>query len=118
MLLIPARLSDMSASWLPPTITALIGHPFNKLMPERVTQTFVCEIVETPSGNLIQSINSRFLWKPDIDYFYLPKLINSGRSNPWYASKMYLMGTKGKPLEEYGPPIALCGAPTNYETFP
>lgn len=54
-----------------------------KLMSERYPDIRL-EIVETLSGNLIQSINSRQL---DIAIILPMKLINSGQFNPWYASK-------------------------------
>lgn len=79
-----ARLSGHVSLGFPPTITALIGIPLMKLMSERYPDIRL-EIVETLSGNLIQSINSRQL---DIAIIFLPmKLINSGQFNPWCASK-------------------------------
>ncbi|MDB9681115.1 LysR family transcriptional regulator, partial [Acinetobacter baumannii] len=55
-----ARLSGHVSLGFPPTITALIGIPLMKLMSERYPDIRL-EIVETLSGNLIQSINSRQL---------------------------------------------------------
>lgn len=78
-----ARLSGHVSLGFPPTITALIGIPLMKLMSERYPDIRL-EIVETLSGNLIQSINSRQL---DIAIILPMKLINSGQFNPWYASK-------------------------------
>jgi len=93
----PARLSGHVSLGFPPTITALIGIPLMKLMSERYPDIRL-EIVETLSGNLIQSINSRQL---DIAIIFTNEIDKQWSIQPLVREQMYLMARK-EVLEKYG----------------
>ncbi|MBD0073715.1 LysR family transcriptional regulator, partial [Acinetobacter baumannii] len=92
-----ARLSGHVSLGFPPTITALIGIPLMKLMSERYPDIRL-EIVETLSGNLIQSINSRQL---DIAIIFTNEIDKQWSIQPLVREQMYLMARK-EVLEKYG----------------
>ncbi|MGS5805776.1 LysR family transcriptional regulator, partial [Acinetobacter baumannii] len=85
-----ARLSGHVSLGFPPTITALIGIPLMKLMSERYPDIRL-EIVETLSGNLIQSINSRQL---DIAIIFTNEIDKQWSIQPLVREQMYLMARK------------------------
>lgn len=85
-----ARLSGHVSLGFPPTITALIGIPLMKLMSERYPDIRL-EIVETLSGNLIQSINSRQL---DIAIIFTNEVDKQWAIQPLVREQMYLMARK------------------------
>lgn len=85
-----ARLSGHVSLGFPPTISALIGIPLMKLMSERYPDIRL-EIVETLSGNLIQSINSRQL---DIAIIFTHEIDKQWAIQPLVKEQMYLMARK------------------------
>ncbi|BCZ13195.1 hypothetical protein OCUAc18_07350 [Acinetobacter baumannii] len=84
-----ARLSGHVSLGFPPTITALIGIPLMKLMSERYPDIRL-EIVETLSGNLIQSINSRQL---DIAIIFTNEIDKQWSIQPLVREQMYSQTT-------------------------
>ncbi|MCU4414441.1 LysR family transcriptional regulator [Acinetobacter sp. WU_MDCI_Axc73] len=91
-----ARLSGHVSLGFPPTITALIGIPLVKLMSERYPDIHL-EIVETLSGNLIQSVNSRQL---DLAIIFTDEVDKQWSIQPLVKEQMYLMARK-EVLEQY-----------------
>ncbi|WP_249446124.1 LysR substrate-binding domain-containing protein, partial [Acinetobacter baumannii] len=82
-----ARISGYVSIGFPPTITALIGITLMKLMSERYPDLRL-EIVETMSGNLIPSINSRQL---DIAILFPNEIDKQWSIQPLVRAQMYLM---------------------------